>query len=113
MNVFGKIRTGMQVFDRSGEKVGVVKVVELGRNSMPVSQLVTHGGTKVSGLRGAVATPVTDLPMARRNRLISDGFIRIDCDRASTDLFEPLGAVDRVAGSIVRLSVKHHQAINA
>ncbi len=67
------------------------------------------GGGRVSGLRGAFATPVADLPMACRDRLLHDGFIRIDCDRSSTDFFESFDAVDRVAGSIVRLAVRHHQ----
>ncbi|WP_159617246.1 hypothetical protein [Arthrobacter zhaoguopingii] len=103
--IFGKLRVGMNVFDRSGDKIGIIRAVEPGQIDAPPG-LLTYTGGSLSPPGEVLSTPASGLPMVRRHRLRRKGYIQIGSETGGKDLFEPFDAVGRVAGSIVRLSVK-------
>lgn len=106
-----QVNVGMEVFDRLGRRVGRVDDIYSGTGDelltapapAPVMRALPAGsGQPVPGLTDAVG-PKEGMPLAVRNRLLHDGFIRVDAGLLKHHRYVLPGQIDQVTGKRVTL----------
>lgn len=118
--LLAQIRTGMQVFDLAGEKVGTVESVQLGRiEQIPDERTATsfreadsnQGGRRVGG-RGLgqiiedAFDPNDQISEAVQDRMLGQGFIRVGGNRLhGEDRYITPDLIETVTRDMVRLNV--------
>lgn len=89
---FGQIKVGMEVIDRLGQKVGRVDDLYSGAD---VRQPTAYGESMP---QDDALGPSGDLPPEVRERLLHDGFIRIDAGFLKHHRYALRSQLDRVEG---------------
>ncbi len=111
------VREGMDVYDRSGDKVGTVSDVQLGVSS---DQIEAGGaGSSPSGRRDGslvdtiadVFAPDDDVPEVVRNRLRQHGFIRIGGGVFGSDRYAMGDQIASIRGDDVLLAIDGDELI--
>jgi hypothetical protein len=107
------VREGMDVVDAEGKKIGEVDMVRLGD-----PEAVTLAGQEEAGARGGMIDAMLgvfgdrpDVPETIRNRLIHDGFIRIDGGLFGPTRYALADQVAGVVGDTVRLNARKDDLI--
>lgn len=109
-----RVREGMEVIDAGGKKIGDVERVHLGD-----PEAITNAGQERPdsrpGLADALLSVFTDsspdMPESIRNRLIHDGFIKVDGGLLGPTRYALAGQIASVSGDTVRLTARADELI--
>lgn len=111
MSVLTRISEGMDVFDRTGDKIGEVDYVYFGDEDLATpevdaatpSERVTRDDTIVDVVAEAFRTE--DLPEELRERLQMHGFIKVSTGMLRSDRYALPEQIASVTGDAVHLNV--------
>lgn len=110
------VREGMEVLDSTGELVGTVVKVVRPDAAHVASDSRTERARGASGFLGAVADVLAGgekLPDADRERLLRDGFVRIDTGAIiHRDKYADARQIAQVVGDFVHLSIARDQLVS-
>ena len=120
-NILNKIKDGMEVFDRDGAKVGTVEFVHFGASSeldeelgtVPATtdEYETTGDEYVAFIKKVFGAG-EEFPETVKNRLLQEGFIRVDSDNLfGEDRYVMDDKIASVAGDRVNLIVDEDDLI--
>lgn len=121
-SVMSMIRTGMAVYDASGDRIGTVEDLYFGADAdapqHDASGAATTGmprSTRGGGLLDEVLRSIfgkDDLPETLRNRLLNEGFIQIEPGTLlGGDMFATPDQIAGVTNDGVRLTIVENQLI--
>ncbi len=111
--ILSGVRTGMKVFDASGDQVGSVDDLSMGdpeaattegNEVRPTGGVVRDLAEAVSGDEGE-----PNVPEPLRSRLVREGYIKISKGLFRSDVYVSSQQVQRVDGDRVTLSVRRDQ----
>lgn len=111
MSVLSRITEGMDVFDRTGDKIGEVDYVYFGDEdpTTPEADVATTSerGTRDDTIVDVVAEAfrTEELPQELRERLQVNGFIKLSTGMLRSDRYVLLEQIASVAGDGVHLNV--------
>jgi hypothetical protein len=120
--ILNRIREGMNVYDLSGEKVGVVREVYFGTGAgFAATPQTAHNpdmGTEADNPIYAVLTNLfgdaDDVPDTLRNRMFHDGFIRINTDGIfASDRYALTEQISEALGDDVQLTVNYDELVKS
>jgi hypothetical protein len=104
MSSLKQVRTGMDVFDATGQHVGTIKSVKMGDPEAVTAEGQTPGErhSLIKALANAFSGSEA-MPDERRERLLRLGYIEVDGKGFGGDFYEAADAVERVSGNAVHL----------
>lgn len=111
------IREGMKVYDATDKEIGTVEYVQFGDDD-PATEEIEASGLSDLKVRddslifdiAKVFNPDDDLPDEVRERLLHQGFVRIDADGwFSADRYVTPEQIQLVSGDALRLNVAKDQ----
>lgn len=119
MSVLAQIHEGMDVFDRTGDKVGEVDYVYFGDEDATTpeadvatpSERATRDNTIVDVLAEAFRTE--DLPQELRERLQVHGFVKVSTGMLRSDRFVLPEQIASVTGEAVHLDAAFDELISS
>jgi len=117
-----EIHTGMKVYDRDQHEVGTIEYVQFTDEdpTQPGPETATETVDKTDPYRNTLVESIakaiggeSDLPEEMRQKLLREGFIKIDTGILSSDVFALPKQISSVSGEKVYLDVKRDALIKA
>lgn len=109
-NILASIFEGMDVYDQAGNKVGTVDFVYMGSvhgkgtGAASTNRPDLMDTSVMNNLADAIS-PSDDVPEEVKNRLLYEGFVRVDSSLLGRDRYILPGQIDAVSGDRVVLNV--------
>jgi hypothetical protein len=121
-SVLKNVREGMEVYDSNGEKVGSVRTLYFGADSDEMRRYGAGAATApnpnmredslVEDVAEAIFTDNDDLPKEMRQRLVNEGYLRIDtAGLFRSDRFVFAEQIAAVRGDQVHLKVSREDLL--